>query len=201
DERPVIHKAAVGARGQGRQPGPGPLRIGPGVTRPEEGMNGKKLATHRQTIQPGRAREGRALSAGFTPIGVMIVVVVIGILAAIAIPNYVNMQNRAREGSVKSNMHTLQMAIEDFSLLNDGQYPTSASATVPDGRTLAQVCPISGYPLNPFTKQTSVLQWNVNPTSGHKGELALNPALATSYIVKGNGANGDTLALTLTTGQ
>jgi hypothetical protein len=111
------------------------------------------------------------------------------------------MQNRAREGTVKSNMHTVQMSMEDFSLLNDGQYPTSAAATVPDGRTLQQVCPTSGYPTNPWSKVPSIVQWNTNPTAGAKGELAINPALASWYQVKGNGANGDTLSLVLTSGQ
>ncbi len=155
-----------------------------------------------RTARGGRVRERASGSpAGFTLIELMIVVVVIGILAAIAIPNFVELQGRAKEGSVKANMHTIQMAVEDFSLLNDGQYPTSASSTVPDGRTLSGVCPTGSFPNNPFTKSTTTVQWNTDPTPGSQGEIALNPALPTNYVVKGNGSNGDTLKLTLTSGQ
>jgi prepilin-type N-terminal cleavage/methylation domain-containing protein len=138
---------------------------------------------------------------GFTLIELMIVVVVIGILAAIAIPNYTSLQNNAHESGVKANMHTLQVCLEDFSIQNDGFYPTSGAATTVDGRTLAQLCPTGNFPANPFTGLTSVVRFGSNPTPGHPGELGLSPLSTNYYQLKGNNHMGDTLSLVLTTGQ
>jgi len=98
-------------------------------------------------------------SSGFTLIELMIVVVIIGILAAITIPNFINMQSRAKEAAVRSNCNTLRLAAEDFAVQNLGSYATDGTSALPDGSTIADLLP-KGAPMdNPFTGAATEPQW------------------------------------------
>ena len=131
---------------------------------------------------------------GFTLIELMIVVVIIGILAAIAIPNFISMQDRAKEGSVKSNMHTVQLAIEDFAVQNDGTYPVAA-----DDAAVKANCPGGAYPKNPFNTGAAItMTWGGDPAA--KGNVGANPATTAGYTLKGFGKSA-ILALTLSNGS
>lgn len=71
---------------------------------------------------------------GFTLIGFLICVVIFGILAAIAIPNIIAIQNRHKDEQVEANMHTLQLTAEDYGVMNDGIYahdPAMVRALLP----------------------------------------------------------------------
>lgn len=77
------------------------------------------------TTQPSTTTSG---SNGFTIVELLIVIVIIGILAAITIVAYNGIQSRARESTVKAD---LQQALRTTELANTdpavGSYPKSAS--------------------------------------------------------------------------
>ena len=136
---------------------------------------------------------------GFTLIELMIVVVIIGILAAIAIPNFIAMENRAKEGSTKANMHTVQLASEDYAVQNDGIY----SATM-DGTHIANLLPSTFK--NPFDASVgSGNAWEDRATFA--GTAAATPGIASyadsatsQYNIKGWGKTA-AIPVTLTSGQ
>jgi hypothetical protein len=57
------------------------------------------------------------------------------------------------------------------------------------------------YPTNPFTKLPTQVIWDANPNTANAGELGVNPATPTNYIIKGANSSGSLFATVLTTGS
>lgn len=66
----------------------------------------------------------RARKSGFTLVEILIVVIILGILAAIVIPQFTNASQDARESSVVSQLQTLRSQVELYKLQHHEQYPT-----------------------------------------------------------------------------
>ena len=80
-------------------------------------------------------------SKGFTLIELMIVVAIIGILAAVAIPKFANLVTKSKEASAKGSLGAVRSAVSIYYGDSEGEYP----ANLHDGLTFGdKYLPASG---------------------------------------------------------
>ena len=103
-------------------------------------------------------------NAGFTLVEILIVVVILGILAAIVIPQFTQASTEARENSLRANLQTIRSQIELYKIQHNDNEPTFAAFTA----QMTQQTDIAGaagtdfgpylqqIPVNPFTNTNTM---------------------------------------------
>jgi len=124
----------------------------------------------------------------------MVVVVVIALLTAVAIPNFISIQDRAKEARVKSNCKMVSLIAEDIAIQTGGIYPNAIGpmlAVLPGGNLL----------VNPFTKLASEPRIGNAPNAGETTYEPTNSAgITDGYIIRGGGKTGN-IVLALVNGS
>jgi len=77
---------------------------------------------------------------GFTLVEIMVVVAIIALLSAIAIPNLLRARSTANEAAAQAGLSILSTAIETYATVNNGQY-APANSTVNDTYLITSVPP------------------------------------------------------------
>lgn len=99
-------------------------------------------AASRQRTRPRQGAQG-----GFTLLELIIVIAIIGILAAIAMPALKDMPRRANESVLKTNLHTIRDLIDQY-YGDQGHYPESLDVLVDKGY-------VRLVPIDPMTKSAT----------------------------------------------
>jgi general secretion pathway protein G len=102
-----------------------------------------------------------SVAKGFTLVEILIVVVILGILAAIVVPQFTNAANESRVGNVATQVSTIETQLELWAARNNGAYPDLASAgeawqdLVDDGY-------FKSIPRNPFDNSSAITAGDIN---------------------------------------
>ena len=116
--------------------------------------------------------------SGFTLVELLIVVIILGILAAVVIPQFTDASTDTRVSSLSQNLQSIRGQIELYKLQHTGTYPDATKfadqmtlATDASGSTTATTKPFGPYlqriPNNPFSNANDVS--GTVSTDGTKG--------------------------------
>jgi type IV pilus assembly protein PilA len=91
--------------------------------------------------------------SGFTLVELLVVMLILGLLAAIAIPAFFNQRDKARDAQAKTYARTAETSMETFATDNNGSYSGANAASLVNiestltGATLAAAEPATVAPL------------------------------------------------------
>jgi general secretion pathway protein G len=137
---------------------------------PHPTMNQNPTRAPQQPTRPPRA--GRtAVQDGFTLIEIMVVIVILGLLATLVVPNVLGMSDEAKVGKAQTDVKSIYEAAKLYKIQNN-KIPTLDELTTPDdkGKTYIEMLPQDPWDSDYIIRETDRNQFEVLSLGPDKSE-------------------------------
>lgn len=129
-----------------------------------------------------KSKKWNRISRGFTLVEVMAVIVIIGLLAAVAARNFIGRIEVGKVTTSKASLKVLHQAVVDFKM-DTGRYPTEEVGLL---ELVEQPTDVEGWALDGYLESTTL------PKDSWKNDFIyqLNPESGKPFVIISYGADG-----------